>query len=96
MIAVIGPSLGPCCAEFVNYQQEIPRQWWSFRIGRHHFDFWKISRHQLVSAGLAAGRVFGGNLCTRCNAHLFYSYRSARVTGRMGAVIGMQCRNHNG
>jgi YfiH family protein len=90
MVAAIGPSLGPCCAEFVNYRQEIPRSLWDFRVGRHHFDFWRISRHQLVSAGLMPGRVWCGNLCTRCNPHLFYSYRSARTTGRMGAVIGLE------
>ncbi|PID40728.1 MAG: multicopper polyphenol oxidase [Proteobacteria bacterium] len=96
MTAVIGPSLGPCCAEFVNYHQEIPRKWWPFRIGRHHFDFWAINRQQLVSAGLTSGRIFFGNLCTRCNTHLLYSYRSERVTGRMGALIGIQRSNHMG
>jgi hypothetical protein len=50
MVAAIGPSLGPCCAEFVNYKQEIPRHsLWPFRVGWHHFDFWRISRHQLTT-----------------------------------------------
>jgi len=89
MVAAIGPSLGPCCAEFVNYAHDIPRHLWDCRIGRHHFDFWQISRHQLMTAGLANGNVFTGNICTRCNEHLFYSYRAARVTGRMGTVIAM-------
>ncbi|MBC2742476.1 MAG: laccase domain-containing protein [Desulfosarcina sp.] len=44
MTAAIGPSLGPCCAEFINYENEIPRQLWLFRVGPHHFDFWRISR----------------------------------------------------
>jgi len=89
MHAAIGPSLGPCCAEFVNYKQEIPRQWWSFRVGPHHFDFWRISRHQLVSAGLSDDHVTTPGLCTRCNPGLFYSYRAARRTGRFAALIGM-------
>jgi YfiH family protein len=89
MHAAIGPSLGPCCAEFVNYKQEIPRKWWSFRVGPHHFDFWRISRHQLVSAGLSEDHVTTPGLCTRCNPGLFYSYRAARRTGRFAALIGM-------
>lgn len=89
MLAAIGPSLGPCCAEFVNYKQEIPIHLWPFRVGSNHFDFWRISRHQLVSAGLLNGNVHAAGMCTRCNPHLFYSYRAARKTGRFAALIGM-------
>ena len=78
MVAAIGPSLGPCCAEFVNYEQEIPRVMWPFRVGPYHFDFWRISRHQLVQAGLAADNVACAGICTRCNPHLFFSYRAER------------------
>ncbi|BBO72575.1 multicopper polyphenol oxidase [Desulfosarcina alkanivorans] len=89
LIAAIGPSLGPCCAEFINYEKEIPRPLWPFRVGPHHFDFWRISRHQLAAAGLAADNVHGPGVCTRCNPHLFFSYRAARKTGRFAALIGM-------
>ena len=89
MIAAIGPSLGPCCAEFVNFEDEIPRQLWPFRVGAHHFDFWQISRHQLITAGLSDGNVHGPGICTRCNPHLFFSYRAVRKTGRFAALIGM-------
>jgi hypothetical protein len=88
MLAAIGPSLGPCCAEFVHYETEIPRPLWPYRVGEHHFDFWEISRHQLFQAGLSAGNVFVSGICTRCNPHLFYSYRAARKTGRFAALIG--------
>jgi len=89
LTAAIGPSLGPCCAEFVNYTKEIPQRWWPFRVGSHHFDFWRISRHQLVAAGIADGNVHGSGMCTRCNPHLFFSYRTMRKTGRYAALIGM-------
>ena len=49
MVAAIGPSLGPCCAEFIRYETEIPEAFWPYRIGTNHFDFWRISRYQLVS-----------------------------------------------
>lgn len=96
MIAAIGPSLGPCCAEFVNYQDEIPRKLWPFRVGPHHFDFWRISRHQLVAAGVADGNVHASGMCTRCNPHLFFSYRAMRKTGRFAALIGMDEDNPMG
>jgi hypothetical protein len=89
MMAAIGPSLGPCCAEFINYEKEIPRRLWPFRVGRHHFDFWRISRHQLTSAGLPDSQIYGSGICTRCNPHLFFSYRADRDTGRFAALIGL-------
>lgn len=88
MIAAIGPSLGPCCAEFVNYRREIPEALWPFRVAAHHFDFWEISRHQLIRAGLGADNVVCAGICTRCNPHLFFSYRQARETGRFATLIG--------
>ena len=89
MIAAIGPSLGPCCAEFVNFETEIPSALWPFRVGRYHFDFWRISRHQLMAAGLSADHVHTAGICTRCNPHLFFSYRAAKQTGRFAAMIGL-------
>jgi polyphenol oxidase len=89
MTAAIGPSLGPCCAEFINYQKELPQDLWPFRVGMNHFDFWRISRHQLVAAGLPDVHVHHAAICTRCNPHLFYSYRAARKTGRFAALIGL-------
>ncbi len=37
--AIIGPSLGPCCAEFVNFRTELPEDFRKFGIGEKHFDF---------------------------------------------------------
>ena len=89
MTAAISPSLGPCCAEFINFEKEIPRRLWPFRVGSHHFDFWRISRHQLITAGLLDDNVHAPGICTCCNPHLFFSYRVARETGRSVALIGL-------
>lgn len=89
IIAAIAPSLGPCCAEFINYKSEIPRYLWPFRVGSNHFDFWRISQHQLVEAGLLEGRVYNSGICTRCNPHLFFSYRAERETGRFVSFIAL-------
>ncbi|MDL2269345.1 peptidoglycan editing factor PgeF [Desulfosarcina sp. OttesenSCG-928-G17] len=89
MVAAIGPSLGPCCAEFIHYQTELPQALWPFRTGAHHFDFWRISRHQLMKAGVSGDHIHIADICTRCNPHLFFSYRKARETGRFAALIGL-------
>lgn len=90
--AGIGPSLGPCCAEFVNYKDEIPASLWSYQVSENHFDFWALSRDQLVRAGLSENHIEAARICTRCRRDLFFSYRASRRTGRMAAVIGMMPR----
>ena len=93
LLAVIGPSLGPCCAEFVRYKNELPEWMHVFQVRPHHFDFWAISRKQLLDAGVLPDHIDTAGLCTRCNPQ-FFSYRRARatadsVTGRNGSVIGL-------
>jgi len=95
ILAGIGPSLGPCCAEFVNFREEIPPALWSYRVAENYFDFWALSRDQLERAGLRPEHIESSGICTRCRSDLFFSYRAAKETGRMAAVIGMgpKCAN---
>jgi YfiH family protein len=85
----IGPSLGPCCAEFINYRREIPPPLWRYRVGAHHFDFWTMSVDQLQAAGVPPGAVEVAGLCTRCRTDLFFSYRGEQTTGRFAVVAGL-------
>jgi hypothetical protein len=89
IVAGIGPSLGPCCAEFVNYKTEIPPEFWSFKDARDHFDFWAVSRDQLKKSGVKNANIHVSRICTRCNPHLFFSYRFRQKTGRFAAIIGL-------
>lgn len=88
--AGIGPSLGPCCAEFIDYRREIPTDFWGYKDDRDHFDFWAISRDQLREAGVPAENIRQSGLCTRCRTDLFFSYRGETATGRFAAVIGLR------
>ncbi|CAB1055709.1 FIG00003370: Multicopper polyphenol oxidase [Olavius sp. associated proteobacterium Delta 1] len=90
IIAGIGPSLGPCCAEFINYKAEIPPALWGYKDSTDHFDFWSISRDQMVQAGVAPENIESSRICTRCRADEFFSYRSEKTTGRFAAVIGLR------
>ena len=89
LVAGIGPSLGPCCAEFLHYRTEIPPSLWRYRVDDVHFDFWAMSVDQLKSAGVAGSNIDTARLCTRCRTDLFYSYRGEKTTGRFAAVAGL-------
>jgi len=88
--AGISPSLGPCCGEFIHYQQEIPQRYWRYKNTSDYFDFWKISFHQLANAGISSQHVEISNICTKCNSHLFFSFRKKNPTGRFVSVIGLK------
>jgi len=89
LIAGIGPSLGPCCAEFVNYKEEIPEAYWTYKNQDDYFDFWAVSKEQLCNAGVFPENIHLSNICTKCRTDLFFSYRGEETTGRFGAVIGL-------
>lgn len=86
----VGPSLGPCCAEFTNYRDEIPSSLWGYRRGAVHFDFWAITRDQLIEAGVPAAHIETSGICTKCRTDRFFSYRGEARTGRFPAVIGLR------
>jgi len=88
MVCGVGPSLGPCCAEFINYQKEIPETLWKYCGSDYRFDFWQMSLDQLTAAGVRPENISMAGICTKCNQHLFFSYRGERNTGRFAAVIG--------
>ncbi len=90
LYAAVGPSLGPCCAEFRNFREEFPPHLWNYQVRPTYFDLWRLSRDQLAAAGLSPARIDLAGLCTRCGAETFFSYRRDRLTGRQGAVIALR------
>jgi len=90
ILAGIGPSLGPCCAEFINWQTEIPKAFWGYKDAGDHFDFWAISSDQLLKAGVPQRNIESSRMCTRCRTEDFFSYRAEKITGRFAAVIGLK------
>ena len=89
LLAGVSPSLGPCCAEFVNYRQEIPEKFWPHKVSENHFDFWTNSHDQMVKAGIPHANIEITGCCTRCNRERFFSYRAERVTGRFVVAAGL-------
>ena len=89
--AHISPSLGPCCAEFVNYREELPAAFGRFQVQENHFDFWQISVDQLTAAGAQPESIRVPDICTSCSDD-YFSYRravreGAPKCGRHASVI---------
>ncbi|MBU0968219.1 MAG: peptidoglycan editing factor PgeF [Proteobacteria bacterium] len=89
LLAAISPSLGPCCAEFINYEQELPGHFHPFQVKPNYFDFWAISRCQLQETGVKPTNIFTTAICTVCDPNWF-SYRREKKTGRFCSVIGVR------
>ena len=86
--AFIGPSLGPCCAEFVNYQKELPMRFHGFQVKPTYFNFWEISKSQLIESGLDPENIITSSICTSCS-DIYFSYRRACRTG--DCTTGRHC-----
>jgi hypothetical protein len=90
ILAGISPSLGPCCAEFVNYKTEIPGKLWKYKIkNKAYFDFWEMSSDQLMDKGIKKEHIENMKICTKCHPKEFYSFRGENTTDRFACVISM-------
>jgi polyphenol oxidase len=98
LIALLGPSIRSCCYEVGSEVADAFRKRFAdsdrfFRqeTGRHFLDLAIAARSQLEKAGISPERILASNLCTRCRADLFYSFRrEGAAAGRMVAAIGMR------
>ena len=89
IFAGISPSLGPDDAEFVHYKKEIPEDLWRYRSGKNFFNFWDISRMQLLKAGLRPEHIEIAGISTRRHPD-FFSYRRDRFCGRNATIAAIR------
>lgn len=92
LIALIGPSLCPNHSEFKNYLHELPEQFYPFITKELHFNFWEISKMQMVNAGVAASNIQCINICTYCDPQ-FFSFRRDKTTGRIASCIMLKAQS---
>ncbi len=91
-LAVRGPSLGPEASEFTNFDKEFGEKFADyFDPATRTVDLWRLTRDQLIGAGLKPDNIFGLDLCTASSRH-FFSYRRSRTTGRQAAFIWIEPR----
>jgi YfiH family protein len=96
--AGIGPSIGPCHYEVGPEVTALVRQ--AFPEGDElllpvnggwHLDLWAANARTLREAGVEAGHIEIGKICTACRPDEFYSHRAeGGKTGRFGALIGLR------
>lgn len=86
--AVRGPSLGPGASEFVNYELEWGPEYAAyFDPQRRIMDLWRLTRDQLLQAGLREERIFALDMCTYELHDYFFSYRREKAGGRQASFI---------
>ena len=94
MLAVIGPSIGPCCFEITEnvsepLTQRFPGEHLVIqRNGRTYGDLWACNRVQLLEAGLKADHIESMGICTACHTEIYYSHRFEKGhTGTMASLL---------
>ncbi|WP_028307438.1 peptidoglycan editing factor PgeF [Desulfitibacter alkalitolerans] len=96
-IAVIGPSIGPCCYEVDDrVLQPMKRAYPNFSSiikgdeEKAFLNLWEANRISLQESGLLDINIYISKLCTHCSQEYFFSHRRDKgETGRMAAVIGL-------
>src|SRR5262249_17276645 len=78
--AALGPAIGQCCFEV---GPEVAVQFGAAPV-RTKLNLVTMNQEQLVRTGVPASRIYFAELCTRCRAGEFHSYRKDRdQSGRM-------------
>lgn len=90
LIVCISPSLGPDHAEFKNYRQELPQDFWPFQTKPYHFNFWAISKMQLASCGVLERNIEIIEECTVCCPEDYFSYRRSKDAARNATVAALK------
>lgn len=86
LFVAIGPSLGPCCFEFCSFQENLPKEFWTFQVRPGYFDFWAIAKYQIQQAGVPPEQIQVAEICTKTDLR-FFSYRRGSPTGRQAAYL---------
>lgn len=97
IIAVLGPSIGPCCFET---DADVPeameaalggqvRPYVQERGVKFHVDLQGINAHLLRQAGMKPDQIIISDLCTCCHSDVFWSHRATH--GKRGVQAGVIC-----
>ncbi|MBF0514132.1 MAG: laccase domain-containing protein [Desulfovibrionaceae bacterium] len=90
VLAVRGPSLSPTASEFRNFDLELgPGFAGYFTPETRTVDLWRLTRDQLIQAGLKSENIFGVDDCTYSDPG-YFSYRRDKITGRQAGLIWIE------
>jgi YfiH family protein len=89
--AAMGPGIGACCFEV---GPEVAAEFGGagrVHNGRVHIDLAAENRRRLLEAGVTDQRIYASNLCTKCLASDFHSFRRDReAAGRLFSFAGIR------
>jgi hypothetical protein len=86
IVAGVGPSIGLCCYQVGEpVLSEVTKAFGTEQAQNllvpqtdrsYHFDLWSAIQVTLLESGLEPANIEVSGICTRCNHHLFFSYRA--------------------
>lgn len=89
--AVRGPSLSPPVAEFTNFEAEFGDAFRDYcNAEKQVVDLWRLTRDQLMAAGIPDRQIFGLDICTFSNPEMCFSYRRKKISGRQASLIWIE------
>lgn len=96
--AWLGPAAGPHAYEigeevrdaFITRDSGADAAFESTRPNHWRVDLYALARRRLQSAGVPAGRIHGGGLCTISDPQRFFSHRRDQRGGRMASLIWIE------
>lgn len=92
IVAVIGPSIGPCCYQVDKKVWEkgslFPACFRPSGAGHWFLNLWQVNREQLEKVGIPRTNILCANYCTKDHTDKYFSYRGEKgKTGRLAAII---------
>jgi len=97
VVAWLGPAAGPAHYEiggdvhdaFLAHSREAGAAFTATRPGHWRVDLYLLARQRLRAAGMQAGDIHGGGLCTIAEPSRWFSHRRDRRSGRMATLVWM-------
>lgn len=99
LLVWLGPAIGPDHFEvgaevrdqFITRHADYAAGFFLGENGKWFADIYQLAKINLRHLAVEEDQVYGGGLCTYCDAERFYSYRRDNgVTGRMASLIWLE------
>lgn len=78
IFAAVSPSLGPCCAEFSDPLNELPKEMHKY-VTDKKVDLWECDYDQLKDSGVPENNIEIARICTKCNKDKYFSFRGGII-----------------
>ena len=100
-VAVIGPSIGPCCfATADDVAAQFARRFGTEVVQRTadsaYVDLWRSATINLERSGLTPAAIVEPRLCTSCDGRFFSHRRDRGLTGRQVAIAWLTADRDGG